>query len=117
MDEKHNITVNMEKSVAKAYEEFAPKQAGPKQFNGILKRAHNPAACVHTWKSTGPLPKEHLEYLKIVTEDEPTASSAVKWCTSCGSVSYWENGELWLFDATTRYFGKPPKRRRHETNE
>jgi hypothetical protein len=48
----------------------------------------------------------------VTEEDLPT--TGVKWCERCGSVSYWEGGHIWLFDSTTRYFGKPPKRPRHE---
>ena len=108
------ITPNMEKSMAKAFDEFAPKQAAPKQFNGTLRTYHNPNACKHSWKPCAGLSKEHAEYLKTITEETPEVGGNTKWCTNCGAVSYWENNELWLFDSTTRFFGKPPKRKHRE---
>lgn len=114
IDAVPSITPHMEKNMAKAFDEFAPKHAGPKQFNGTLRRFSDPNACHHSWKECNGLSKEHSEYLKFVTEEAPEPDST-KWCTHCGSVSYWENGELWLFDSTTRFFGKPPKRKHRES--
>lgn len=111
-DSKLSITPNMEKSVAKAFDEFSPKHA-PKMYNGTLVRRHNPHACHHVWKPAASLSKEHSDYLQLITEEKPEPGT-VKWCSNCGAVSYWENGELWLYDATTRYFGKPPKRKHRE---
>lgn len=102
-----SITPKMEKSVAQAFNEFAPRD---KSFTGNLRRFVSNSSCRHSWKLVEKLPKEHADYLELVTEEAPDGT--VKYCTTCGSVSYWEDGQLWLFDATTRYFGKPPKRRR-----
>lgn len=112
-EEVHGITPNMEKKVAMAFNEFAKRPSAPKMFNGVLKRSPSPSACKHSWKLVTSLPKEHADYLKLITEEEPPVGGT-KWCTHCGSVSYWEDGQLWLFDATTKFFGKPPKRSRHE---
>lgn len=107
------ITPHMEKSVAKAFNEFARKPSAPKQFNGTLRAFKDAHGCKHNWKPVAGLSKEHSEYLKSVTEEEPTPGS-VKWCGGCGAVSYWEEGKLWLYDATAKFFGKPPKRKRRD---
>lgn len=111
-----SITPNMEKSVSKAFQEFGKKREAPAQFNGKLRTFRDRRSCSHSWKDVSSLPREHAEYLKFVTEEDPT-SETVKYCGSCGAVSYWSEGKLWLYDATTRYFGKPPKRRHHRESK
>ena len=113
-----SITPNMERTAAMAFNEFAKRSAPAKMFNGVLKRFpyNSSSACKHSWKLVGSLPKEHADYLKLITEEEPPVGGT-KWCSGCGAVSYWENGKLWLFDATTKFFGRPPKRNRHDRRE
>jgi hypothetical protein len=103
------ITPTMERSVSQAFQEFNKKNKTPELFRGRLSARPGSASCLHRWKETSGLPKDHADYLQTVTEEEPPVS--IKWCGRCGAVSYWEDGSIWLYDATTRFFGKPPKRR------
>jgi len=111
-----SITPSMEKSVTKAFQEFGKNHVEPNLFNGRLKTFKDSSGCQHLWKPLVNIPKEHSEYLKLITEEDPPVGST-KWCSGCGSVSYWEDGKLWLFDSTTHFYGKPPKRKRHGKRE
>jgi hypothetical protein len=107
-----SITPTMEKSVSKAFQEFGKQRETPALYNGRLRTFRGHSSCNHSWKPLTSIPKEHAEYLKSITEEDPVEGET-KFCSHCGSVSYWEEGKIWLYDATTRFFGKPPKRRHH----
>ena len=102
------ITPKMERNVRRAFDEFARTPQAPRMFNGQLVRFMDTASCLHAWCPVRDMPKEHADYLQSITEEE-TPPTGVMYCEDCGAVCYRENGGIWLYDATARFHGRPPK--------
>lgn len=104
IQKKTTITPSMEDAILKAFEEFDADSS----LIGVSSREHlttefqEGICCSHQWKQA-PLDEEVTVWFQKNFEEE---TSPGKYCTRCGAASLWENGHLWAYDGTARFFGK-----------
>ena len=71
-------------------------------------------SCEHKW-GTIFVGGDALAWLqKNFEETEITEATA---CIVCGATALLEDGKIWAYDATTRFFGKPPKEKHNASSQ
>jgi hypothetical protein len=103
--EQRGITPTEIGAAKMAYDSFP--QAQPLQKRDHLNaRFRHGVSCGHRWR---PIDRnvENEKYLKSMFEEQDLGPH-VFFCPECGATSLWDDG-LWAYDATTEFFGSPPK--------
>ena len=117
VDTKRKVTFTQrdEEILMEAFKRFAPRDdvsvvAGRRER---LNSYHKPGwSCSHRWS---PVTKntDNMKFFSELYEEDELGDSQ-KYCEHCGATSLWENGTLWAYDATVRFYNRPPKKIRKQ---
>ena len=99
--------------VGEAFEAFAPRDNAFVQRKDHLGSEFKAGwSCEHRWQTVQKNP-ENTKFLQGLYEEEDLGPGQ-RYCDRCGATSLWDNGKLWAYDATVRFFGRPPKKSRRQ---
>jgi len=114
-DSKFNITPKMERAVARAFEMYDNDDAIEVPLRDHLgAQFRKGVSCDHRWK---PAPQEEVVAACFQKVFEESAIELGFYCTVCGATCLRENGQIWAYDATTRFFGRVPKERTNDQSQ
>ena len=107
VDNPARITRSQEFAIKDAFERYEGEvEIKVPQREHLGSQFRSGVSCEHKWLSIA-VGGDALAWLqKNFEETEITEASA---CTVCGATALLEGDKIWAYDATTRWFGKPPK--------
>ena len=114
------ITPAQERAVAKAFERYDSDAITIRvpQREHLGSKFKQNVSCAHGWFAF-PHSEENNRYAQQLLQEQDTTSAA--YCGKCGALALFETApnymgteqtQLWAYDATARFFGKPPKQER-----
>lgn len=106
------ITKKQEAVLMKAYEDYADTNEIKVPYRDALdSKFMKGVSCPHVWK---PAPAQDDVSVWFKKNFEEEDADPGEYCAKCGATALRENGKIWAYDGTTRFFGKVPKARRTE---
>jgi hypothetical protein len=103
------ITKKQEQMLMKAYEDYADtSEIKVPQREHLGASFRKGVSCDHKWK-LAPVTDECSLWFKKNFEEEDADPG--EYCSNCGATVLREDGKIWAYDGTTRFFGKIPKTR------
>ena len=71
-------------------------------------------SCDHKWT---PAPMQDDVSVWFQKNFEETDANPGSYCSVCGATCLREDGKIWAYDGTTRFFGKVPKERHNASSQ
>lgn len=107
-----SITNKQSEAIMNAFERYDSEADTIKvpQREHLASNFRKGVSCDHKWKMA-PMTDECSTWFKKNFEEE--SADPGEYCSTCGATVLREEGKIWAYDATSKFYGKVPKERVH----
>lgn len=110
-----NITRSQEFAIMNAFERYeGDVEIKVPQRDHLGSNFRKGVSCAHKWRPA-PMQDDISTWFKKNFEEE--SAEPGEYCATCGATCLREEGKIWAYDATSKFFGNIPKERHRSLSQ